>query len=91
MNGFQVDLERYIQRICNREIEKKLKYFEVSGYGIVKDTDNVNKMANVEIAGQQGETGMIKNVTGEDLSVGDSVKFYYVGNVSNGYIGIKMG
>lgn len=85
------ELAQFVQNIVRDEVSKLLKNYEKSHPGVVKEVDTVNNRADVDLAGFQGDTGMLKNVTGETLSVGDSVRVYYIGNVANGYIGIKMG
>lgn len=93
MKNYDEDAKGLIKLIEN-VVERKLRElynFENIDHGTIKEVSVDNKKANVEIAGSMGETGFILNKTGEDLTIGDSVRFYKSGsNLANAYIGIKF-
>lgn len=74
----------YSSTLSNANIEK-------FSFGIVKSADNEAKTAIVEFTSYNGElTETLNNLTGLELSEGDTVKvFYDNNNMKNAYIKIK--
>lgn len=91
-NGAMESFLNLIREIVRDEITKILKgNYEKCIGGIVLNSDNENKVADIKITGNNDILENIKNYTGQDLNIGDIVKIYDIGNTNNDkYIGFKV-
>lgn len=91
-DGVMESFLNLIREVVKDEIAKVLKgNYEKCIGGIVLNSDNENKVADIRITGDNNILKSIRNYTGEDLNIGDAVKVYDIGNTDNDkYIGLKI-
>ena len=87
---FISELYKYANKNYDRNFSKS--NIERFRFGIVQSANNDKKTAVVEFTCYSENTvENLKNLSGEDLSVGDTVKvFYDNNNMKNAYIGLKQ-